>query len=330
MMHKLNYQILHQPQIKQQFSGNQIESLLNYFLIRMIEPISQTLWFKNEIALIINNGIRDQKTKISSKEQKESVINLLNFMISYDKNIALSELKQASLDRGALQSIVVKFLEFGKLAVKEEINFYRSLANHHYDTSSSSKLSLLEDYFQGLSSSYIIRLYYKVNYWFKRFLELKQIISAKYYLLAYKQAKILKYNKPYIDEDCLFKTLLIAIDTAIDKYTCKKGTLTSYIQMWFKSAMTSPRFDYEMGKALQIPSYGRKKLKDNPILLPALSTDSDDFVSMEGILTKDIDIQHSTLFDFENIDYELLEFINSINDNNVDLVKILLNIPQFV
>ena len=329
MIHKLNYQILHQPQIKQQLSGNQVESLLNYFLIRMIEPISQTLWFKNEIIAIINNGLRDQKVRISSKDQKESIINLLNFLISYDKEEALTELKQASLDRGLLQDIIIKFLELGKFAVNEEIAFYKALTANQYNMESANRLSLLEDYFQGLSPSYIIRLYYKVHYWFKRFLDLKQVIASKYYLFAYKQAKILKYNKPYIDEDCLFKSLLISIDTAIDRYTCKKGTLTSYIQMWFKSAITNPKFDYELGKAFQVPVYGRKKLKDNPILLPAVSTDSDDFVSMEGFLTKDVDIQQSTLFDFENIDYELLDFINNINDNNVDLVKIVLNIPQF-
>lgn len=324
-MKTLGYDILHQKQLEKSLSGNQVDFLLNYFLTRSLEPIVQTLWFKNEICLLINQGVRVLKNKISNKTQFSSIAFLYSIIGLIDREAIFSQLKLASLDRSFLQEIINNFLLIYEKVSKLDISFYKELNDGILNVELGNEINNAEEYFQGLSYNFIIKAGKKVQYWFEKYLELKNLIAGKYYLLACKYAKITKVNHPSIDYDCLFKSLILSIDTALDKYSCEKGTLASYIQMWFQSTLSNPKYDYELGKAFSIPTYGKKKLKGSNLLMPAISIESEDFQGLENFVEpKEI----SPILDFEQVDTDLLEFLNSIEDNNVDLVRIVLNIPQ--
>ena len=327
-MSATNYNILHQKQLKKPLSGNQIENLLNYFLLRALNPICQTLWFKNAIANCLDQNMRSPKMKIYNKNKDVCISNIYNIIFLFEKEEILNALRNACLDRGLLQDIIIDFLNAADLLAKANEDFYKSLNNGIYSAVLSDKINNLENYFQGLNSSYLLNLRSEVRYWFENYIEFKNLIAGKYYRLACKFAKNAKASRPNaVDGDCLFKSLLVAIDTALNKYTCEKGTLASYVQVWFKGTLINPKYDFELGKPLRVPVYGRKVLKDSPVLLPAVSVESDDFITLESSVEENP--FDSFKLDIENIDYNLLEFINCIEDNNVDLVRIILNIPQF-
>lgn len=324
-LHTVEYDILHQSQFKKNLSGNQIEALLDYFLYSAISPLLQTIWFKNELALVINHMLRDLKFKISRINRNVAQSHILNAISALSKEEILSQLKQASLDRNIFRDILDEFLYKTKILMKDEETFFSSLNSLSYDSKSAEEISLLEEEF-GLSRSFLVRISKEVKFWFDRYLEFRHLIIGKYLRFAYKYAKITKLNRPNADLQCFFKSLILAIGTALNKYTADKGTLTSYIQLWFKSTMVNPPYDFELGRPFKLSNYAKQRMIDTGRNPNAISTDSEEFPTIENQLESCF--LNNKLEDLDFINYDLLKFLDSIEDPSIDLVKIVLNIPE--
>lgn len=318
--------LLHRERLKKHLSGAQLESLLNYYIYKTLEPIVQTLWFKNQVSLLICKSFKDTKIKISTnKERNEVIIYLYNLISTIDKGEILFLLKTSNLDRGYLKDIAQKFIEITDVLLQNDIIYQRSLLHNEIDTTSANTLSSLSDYFQGLSLSFLISTNKEVKYWFNKYLEFKELVAEKYYRFAYQQALSLALHKQSsIDKDCLFKSFLMAIDTALDKYTSERGTLTSYIHLWFKSTMVNPKFDYEMGYPFKMSLYAKKKSLDYGMTLHAISTDSEEYqIIEEGQAPTQIQS-----LSYENLDGDILQFLDSVLDKKVALARIILRLPK--
>lgn len=324
--HTTEYNLLHSPQFKKSLSGNQIETLLNYFLLKALYPITQTLWFKNELALLIIDMIHNAKRKSARKPRLDSINNIFNAITSLENNEILTQLKESSIDRNLISHIINNFCEQSNLLIDNEEEFFRSLNNGDFNLKSSNDIMTIENSFFGLPKTFLIKTNKEVSFWFFKYLKFKELILSKYYRLAFKCAKMTKFNKPNVDEDCLFKSLILSMNTALDKYTAEKGTLTSYIQLWFKSTIANPRYDFEMGRPFKLSNYGKQKMIDTGLNPNAISTDDEEFAYIESKL--DDYLLNNKLETFEISDLDLLGFINSIEDPDIDLVKIILNIPQ--
>lgn len=322
---KLEYDILHQQQISNQLSGNQVEALLNYFLLQAIEPICQTLWFKNEIAKVLNFSIRDSKSKVTSKEKHQALNDLFCLIQQFNKEDILVGIQLASFDRGFLQTILDRFVQAIAILSDKDIQMHRALVAGQFDLHAMDLIVSLENYFQQIDHNTLINIGKQVNYWFDLYIQLKNILAGKYYLYAFKYAKIAKMKRPHIDMDCLFKSLLMSIGKALDKYTSERGTLSSYVQYWFKSTLISPEFDFELGRAFSSSAYAKKKLKTQGINTTSISTDSVEFMIKEADLQfEGIDDSLSKLPDW---DYKLIEFLDSIKDPHVQIAKYILKLP---
>lgn len=325
VLHNVEYDILHQSQFKKNLSGNQIEALLDYFLYSAISPLLQTIWFKNELALVINNILRDLKFKVTRINKNMAQSHILNAISALSKEEILSQLKQASLDRNIFRDILDKFLTRTKILLQEEEIFFSSLNSLGYDTKSAEEINSLEEEF-GLSRNFLIKTNKEVQFWFDRYLEFRHLIIGKYLRFAYKYAKITKLNRPNADLQCFFKSLILAIGTALNKYTADRGTLTSYIQLWFKSTMVNPPYDFELGRPFKLSNYAKQRMIDTGRNPNAISTNSDEFCTIESQL--DSYFLNNKLEDLEFTNYDLLKFLNSVEDPSIDLVKIVLNIPE--
>lgn len=323
--HTVEYEILHQSQFKKSLSGNQIDNLLNFFLFKTLSPILQTLWFKNELSLAINIIFRELKCKITRKDRMLSTSYLMNAMYSLDQNEIITQLKLASLDKNLLSDIVNKFcLKTQELMDIEEL-FFSKLNSKQYDIELNNKIQAIENEFD-LSRAFLIKTGKEVRFWFDRYLEFRNLIVGKYIRLAYKYAKITKINKPNIDMQCFFKSLILSINTALDKYTPDKGTLTSYIQLWFKSTAVNPRYDFEMGRPFKLSNYAKQRMIDTGRNPNSISTDTEEFTTIESKL--DDSYLNTSLENYEITNYDLLRFLNSISTPDIDLVKVVLNIPE--
>lgn len=302
-------------------TDGQVEQLLNYFLLQSIEPIMQTLWFKNELALVLNRSIRGFRDKVTSKDKKSALTDLFNLIFCFDKDQNVVNIRLAEIDRSYLQNICFKFLDIGKVLLDADKDFNRSYLKGELDLKSSDKIAEITDYFHGLSVSFITRAYKKVNYWINNYLLLKERILKHYYLFAYKFALRTAFHRQNIDAECLFKSLLIAMDTALGKYVREKGVLSSYFLLWFKSTLSRPSFDFEMGKPYNMPDYAKKFVK-NPAILQTIDLESEEFQFNEAHIVEQIEEY------FSEIDLDFLKFLDSVQDVHVDLVKIILGLPK--
>jgi len=323
--HTTEYSLLHSGQLKKQLSGSQVESLLDFFLFQTIEPLLQTLWFKNELALIANSLVRDAKRKTTRNSKKDTLNFLSNIIASLDKKEIIEQLKLASLDRELLSDLADSFNQKVAILLEEEENFFSSLNKNQYDSKSSNTILELEDYF-GLSRNFLVKVGKEVKFWYDKYIQFKYLIISKYYRLAFKCAKITKLNKPNTDVDCLFKSLILAVDTALNKYTSGKGALTSYIQLWFKSTIVNPKYDFEMGRPFRLSNYGKQKIIDIGSSPNAISIDDEEFSTMEFHL--DSQFLDNKIEDICITNYDLIKFLDSVKNPYVDLVKLVLNIPE--
>lgn len=177
---KLEYDILHQQQISNQLSGNQVEALLNYFLLQAIEPICQTLWFKNEIAKVLNFSIRDSKSKVTSKEKHQALNDLFCLIQQFNKEDILVGIQLASFDRGFLQTILDRFVQAIAILSDKDIQMHRALVAGQYDLHAMDLIVSLENYFQQIDHNTLINIGKQVNYWFDLYIQLKNILAGKY------------------------------------------------------------------------------------------------------------------------------------------------------
>lgn len=325
-MHTIEYEILHSEQFKKNLSGNQIESLLNYFIFKALSPILQTLWFKNELALILNYISKHAKHKFTNKEKVRIVSYLIDTIQVIDHSKIIELLKQSELDREFLIDILDKFCYLFDKLLKLDADFYQKLNNNNYDLKASRELNEFLESFNNLPLTFLLLSGKEVKYWYDKYIEFRDLVISKYYRLAFKFAKMTKYAKPNTDIYCLFKSLLISINTALNKYTAKKGTLTSYIQLWFKATMVNPKYDFELGRPFKLSNYGKQKMIDNGYNPNAISTDDQEFKSLENKASNEYLDNNLDALEITNLD--LLNFLNSVNCLDVDITRLILNIPR--
>jgi len=283
-------------------SDSDIKTLLDYFLMESLSPLYNTLFFKNRIGYFIRKQYLLGKNKISGSSKESFTNGILSIVNSFDISSINQQILDLSIDKEYLQEIVYDFLDSTSYAEDSVIN----------DTPLA--VTDLED----INIDILINIRQRVAYWFNLYLELKHKIMARYYQYAHSfvvyYASMCNNN---ISNECLFDNLIIAIDKALNKYDTSKGALISYIRLWFKSLVKSPIYNFE--DRTPFKSMDMKKTD----ITKCISVDSDEYLANE--------IKSESLvpeIDFSYTDKDLLDFINSVENINLDIVKIILNIPK--
>ena len=241
--------ILRLPQM-QNLTGGQIVEILNLFLYASIANIFIYSSFgKQCCATLLSLSDNNKKRKLSNISRQELADSLYNTIMASNKT-SFDYYKAGKIERSISFKILCAFLDLLKDYDEKE-------ANNRINYYTLNQLNLSDKY-AGIT--YLKALNYQ-----KLYLEFKDKVMQKYYLLAYKYT-MQKYTSSTtfsVDIDDLFKTLVIAISVGIDKYREDKGSLSSFIIWQFKHFLLNPSFDYEYGMSYSINKSAKIGLTKN-------------------------------------------------------------------
>lgn len=275
--------------LKENLPSIQLSTILDNLLYNSLYPI---LFKTNNINLFISDLLSqlydDHRRKFSGIGNKKKVDNLLSiFLLTDNINLKIKILKKLGLDRSILTQCI--------------------------------------DYFLNTSDNETLKDF--CNVYYKEYLNFKSMIVEKYIRLAYLEAsKSVKGCGLSIDQEELFKNLLLAVCKAIDKYNPDKGALTSYIQWWFKDAKTNPEFQHTYNQSYSVSATGRKKIVSN---FEAGSSETNISQRIE-------DVEENLLVDNNNAEIQLeanssyaylVSVINKIPRKNMWLFSLLNDVP---
>ena len=230
--------ILKLPQMEN-LTGGQVVEVLDTFLNSAIEGIfSKTNLGKRCCADIMSQLQANKRRKLSTLDKKGVICCLYNTIVSPNKS-CFDSYKTSKMERTISFRLLCLFLDYLK-------NYDEQESEGAINKRQLDKIDC--------SIKYAGITYWKALAHQKLYLAFKEKVMQKYYLLAYKQT-ISRYNMcshTQIDIDDLFKTMVIAISSGIDKYREDKGSLSSFIQWQFKHYLLNPGFDYEYGSSYSI------------------------------------------------------------------------------
>lgn len=304
-------------------SGIEITSILEHFLYSSLQPISQHSYIiKRMLADILSQTYKDNRRKISILNKNKLIDNIYTSIVCLDSTIHWNKLKKCNIERSILIKIVTffnrisqKYLDYEIKAINGDVNCY-------------NKMTKLEKYFGSDRRvlSGIIRISISNTDLYFKF---KQLIVEKYIKLAYNESqKSAKMSSSLsIDSEELFKNLLLALDKAIDKYSCEKGALSSYIQWWFKDAKINSEFSHEYGQAMRFSENTRRDItnkKDKGKYFQQTFTSNLD----DHEIIAEEDSAEDTLISNRN-NAHLINLINSINGFNISKLYLGIVPPQF-
>ena len=319
--------ILFVPQVNIQLTGGKIQNILDSTLQKCYKPLFHMNWFKRKLYLIFEDFELNAKAKLSKKPRSEFIQDLYNLFVTEDEETFLFKIEEMGMNRNYLQEIVDNFLKETNDLDETECQLFESFRDSKLDVDCNSKLLNLEEHFDGIPYQTISKIRKTVKYWFDIYLQFKSMIAAKYYRLAYKFAKQEAALRSGLELDSLFKSLLIALNLAIDRYNSEKGALASYIQTWLKAYILNESCGLELGQAFKLNSWNMATLKKSNINSYAISTDSEEYREAkskeeENSLNEDFQIS------FDCFDSQLLNVLWKINDANVDFTRKILGIPK--
>lgn len=295
--------ILKLPQVLPNLTGAQITEVLNTLLYSALQPIFlSTNLGRVCCAEILTKAHDDHRRKFSILSKPEFIDVLFNCLLHKPKD-AWEYFKALKMERSVSFKILLLFLDILKDYEVKELEYCTNRISLH-------------DYEKQLGCSYrqLSCIIKNAKFYLEHYLHFKELIMQKYYCLAYKEAcKKVKSSQTYIDKNDLWKTLVIAMSSAIDKYNEERGALASFINWSFKGSFTNPEDGFEYGQAYDIPYYHKLKLAKSNV-----PVDKTTFAySLDETIETNIALEE----DYNKIAYisneKLIDIINSVPGTEV-------------
>lgn len=319
--------ILFAPQIDMHLTGGKVQDILDDTLQFCYQPLFHLNWFKRKLALVFCDFEVNTKAKFSKKSRQEFAVDIFNLIQIEDEENFVFKMREMGMHRTYIQEIVDCFLTETKDIDSIECKLFQNIRDNKIDFEISDEISNLEQHFDGIPFNKLSQIRKKVQYWFDVYIQFKDMVAAKYYRLCYKFAKRECATRGTLELDSLFKSLLIALNLAIDKYNSEKGALASYIQTWITGYIKNESYALELGQAFKLASWNIRALKKNNITTYAISTDSEEYKEMQSNEVDDSSLAIEEEIG-RNIDVTLLNTLWKVNDPNVDFVLKILGLPK--
>lgn len=285
------------------FTGEQIQQILDLFLYKALEPIiKRSAAFDNQIVYLLGLITRNRKRKLSSISRQQATAYLARALTTSDAEEKLRLFRAARIERNFIHVFVKNYLDLCSNYLDEYAKFLsakgiqRKMHGKRLDRIAGDLKTDRNSLFViVMNSSKALELFY----------DYRKTILSHYVQMASSQAKSFiasNSNNNYDFYDCR-QSILRSVLVAIDKYDSSRGALTSYINWWVLNAQTCGVSDHEYGIAYTIPQAHRRKIASKA------SSDVNFSVSLDS-LTKDEDEEdglHSLVGDGTNI----VESLNS-------------------
>lgn len=251
-----NYQLLALNEtISENLSSVQIAETLDDLIFKALTPlIKNSNYIEYAILELMPHIFLNQRRKFSNKEPETLKDAIFSFIMSDDKEAKTKLLRKQTLERTVYFTILSSFEKDAK-AYLESVRL--RLKNKEAETNARE---IKEKY---LITSELYETCQSVVYWLKYAYNFRAMIVEKYVRSAYNQSvKMAASTNLRIDQEELFRNLLVVCHKAIDKYDPEKGALAGYIDIWFMEAKTNYKNAHEQGVAMQMSTSQRKKLQE--------------------------------------------------------------------
>jgi hypothetical protein len=251
-------EILNRKQITQNMSGKQIADVLDCFLLNCIKLlVLNTRFLDSKICSIFIQTINNHRRKVTSKDKDIEVENFYKFVMLEDHEEKIKIIRRMELERNLWENIINEFLDLSKDYVYRYDNWIPMTGKDWMD----QELKVIEDKVKANRQTLkptIINIKKQMHYYH----QFKYMIMQKYVKLAWKEAIVLAHNNRRIETDEAFQNIIMAISTAISKYSPNKGALTTFINYWILNTKKNPQFGHEYGHSYDLKSKIKRDLYD--------------------------------------------------------------------
>lgn len=222
--------------ITDNWTSAQYSEVLDRLLYESIDPIIRSSNYVDQwIAAILSWYACDARRKISNVGRNKLLTLMMMFITSKDPETKILILRSMRLERNLLSGIVTNWRTF--------TSDYRKLSDSLFDDRSKKvALYLKQVEVSVLATGSIYGVINTVDFWFNHYTHFKDQLLEKYTRLALIKSKEFYVQTGHVlDLDDIIQIFMVSTSKAIDKYDVQKGSLTSYIQTWFKDARTKCR-----------------------------------------------------------------------------------------
>jgi len=222
--------------ITDNWTSAQYSEVLDRLLYESIDPIIRSSNYVDQwIAAILSWYACDARRKISNVGRNKLLTLMMLFITSKDPETKILILRSMRLERNLLSGIVTNWRTF--------TSDYRRLSDSLFDDKSKKvALYLKQVEVSVLATGSIYGVISTVDFWFNHYTHFKDQLLEKYTRLALIKSKEFYVQTGHVlDLDDIIQIFMVSTSKAIDKYDVQKGSLTSYIQTWFKDARTKCR-----------------------------------------------------------------------------------------
>jgi hypothetical protein len=254
-----NFQLLKiKEKIEENLAGNQIAKTLDDLLFNCLKPIIfNTNFMEYVLVELLPHIFLNQRRKFSNKSLDDLRDAIFSFIMTDNDEEKMKLLRKQGLERSIYIAALQTFEVSAQQYLEETETQLENIANNKpYDDSKLKKIRKMfyprKDFYETSQSTI---------FWLNNIYKFRAMIVEKYVRHAYVESiKMTKATDLNIEQEDLFRNLIINIHKAIDKYDAEKGPLTSYIDRWFLEAKTNVKNIHEIGVAYSIPTSQRKKL----------------------------------------------------------------------
>ena len=219
--------------IENNYSSRQYAEVLDDLLYHASSDIIlNTNWFDKFLPRILNWYATNSNRKLTniSKEKLQTLVAIFLLVEPADK---LGMLRQMGLERNLVFLIVDTFVQ----QTSSVMSVTEHRANNLHDGLPFDRwISELQNVTGGTHLYCTSR---NAEFWLARYVEFRGFLIEKYTRLAITQAQRLYVEiKHELLLSDIISQFMLGVGRAIDKFDCSRGSLTSYVQVWFKNART--------------------------------------------------------------------------------------------
>lgn len=241
--------------IKDNYSSGQLIDVMDQLILHALRPILESSnWMNSYMGNIIGWYSNNNKRKISKVGKPKLLTLMTTFLFLPTVEEKLECISLMRLERSFLFSALA---DWTKMAQGYASAYVRYEASGRQLIAEEKRLQV---YSQQLGLQPSSRDHYGAVldclFWEKQATAFKSQIMEKYYRSMIMEAKNVYVSTDHrISLDDLIQDMTIITSKAIDKYDATKGTLTTYIEWWWKAVKNSTLEDLVKESALSLDEH---------------------------------------------------------------------------
>lgn len=236
-------------------SDGQIDWLLDDLIRRAITPLARTSDFLQQLSAdVFKQSFTDNRRKVSPVDRDKCYSLLFEILNTDDPELHVRNFMDAKIERNLTHEALVKITQY-------EDEYRRLYADQSINNTSIPRVEAIHRIFGVRSPDDFCVALAEASYWTSEYEAFRNSIVMSFDKLARATTNSIIRNTPLvIDKDDMYKNMMMGAQRAVDKFTSMKGTLASYVRLWFRNSHTNPAFAHEYGTSMSVSAGERRRL----------------------------------------------------------------------